>query len=116
MRVTPQQAAVVGIDSDNLNVHEGNQLILSVDADADWRRRGILEVMLLPGDRTILAIESHECTGWHTHHHHDLVFVSNRTTGITIDAQGAMKLAQQIMRPQNFAALLIQTIQLTSRA
>src|SRR3569832_641719 len=97
MRETPQQVTEDGIDADDLAVHERNKLILAVDIDEDRRRGGVLEVMLLPRDRAILAIESDERAGWPTNHHYNLVFISNRTTGITIDAQGAVKLAQQIM-------------------
>ncbi len=86
MRVTPKQVAVVRIYAYDFAIHERDELVLSVDADEDRGRGGVLEVVLLPRYRTVFSIEGNDRAGWPTDQHHDLVFVSDGTTGIAIHA------------------------------
>src|SRR6185503_8435124 len=92
MSVTPEQVSVVWVYGDNFAKHECDELVLAVDVDQDWRRSGVLEVVLLPRNRTVVLIERHERTRLPADQHHHFVFVGYRTTGITIHAQRAVKL------------------------
>src|SRR5262249_3528868 len=108
MWMTPEQVAIVRIDSGDDFTEKRDQLVLAIDVHDDRRRRRHVERLILPGACAVFLIESNQRLSLAAQRNDDGILVGNGTARVTTTHLSPVIFCPESVGPGDFAGFLVE--------